>query len=120
MEDKKEFNIPKNFKAEFELIQGIKIKDFLFFIPSAILILVTLFMMPLPPIWKVVTVAVLIFIPFCLVFIKPIEGRDIAVWQILKYRYDFMKRQKVFYYRKEGWNRETIQQEPKTKPSRKR
>lgn len=115
MEEKKEFNIPKNFKSEFEMIQGVKLKDLLFFIPSTILILITAFLIPLLPIYKIIIIAFLIFIPFSLVFIKPIEGRDIAVWQILKYKYDFMKRQKEFHYRKGGWEVENQSDPYKTK-----
>ncbi|MCU6603811.1 hypothetical protein OCO53_25560 [Peribacillus frigoritolerans] len=117
---KKQFHIPKNFSAQYELIEGVKLKDFLFFIPSTILMLPIIFLIPIGALYKIIICAFLVFIPFCLVFIQPIDGRDIKVWQILKGKYDFMKRQKVFYYRKEGWNIESVQKKSKINNRRKR
>jgi amino acid permease len=96
----KDFIIPKNVNARFEIIPNVSMRDKLFFIPS-ILIDVSLFLfVPINPVAKVVISAVTLFIPFALVFIRPIRP-NIPIWKHIKWKLEFGNRQKKFYYRKE-------------------
>jgi hypothetical protein len=100
-----EFQIPKNVSSKFELIENVGLKDMAFFIPSVLIdVSVTLFVhLSLPTQYiipgKIVFCAVALFIPFALVYIRPIR-ENIPGWKQLLWRYQFNKRQKIFKFRK--------------------
>lgn len=100
-----EFQIPKNVSSKFELIENVGLKDLAFFIPSVLIdVSVTLFVhLSLPTSYiipaKIVFCAITLFIPFALVYIRPLR-ENIPGWKQLLWRHQFNKRQKVFKFRK--------------------
>ncbi|PGE83602.1 hypothetical protein COM62_31240, partial [Bacillus pseudomycoides] len=70
--EEKEFIIPKNVNAGFEIIQNVGLKDMLFFIPSIVFNIPFIWFVSVNPIVKIVVAVFSIFIPFVLVFVRPI------------------------------------------------
>lgn len=97
--ENKEFVIPKNVNSKFEIIPNVGIKDLLFFIPSLVIDIPFAIFMPISPPFKIIFCAVSFFIPFALVFIRPLR-ENIPAWKQLVWRFQFVKRQKRFVYRK--------------------
>lgn len=94
-----EIMIPTNFKTKFEFMPNLGIKDTLFFIPSIITIVLMIWLVPVSPIFIFVFALFSLFIPFCMVFIRPVKN-TIPGWKHILYAIRFNQRQKVFYYRK--------------------
>ena len=99
MENKQVFTIPKNFKTSFEFIPNLGFKDVLIFIPSIITDIIIFWLVPLTGQFKFFLCLFLMFIPFLLVFIRPIKD-SIPAWKHIKWMIQFERKQKVFYYRK--------------------
>lgn len=97
--DKKDFVIPKNVNSKFELIPNVGLKDMIFFIPSLVIDIPLALLVPISPPTKIIFCAVSFFVPFSLVFIRPLR-ENIPAWKQLVWRFQYMKRQKRFIYRK--------------------
>jgi hypothetical protein len=108
MNEKKSFMIPRNFKAQYEILPGVNLKDLLFFIPSIIIDVPIVLWIPIGTGAKIAISVILFFIPFLAVFIKPVQPRDIRAWQLAKYKLQYISEQKTFYYRKEGLKNDEI------------
>ena len=99
MENKQVFTIPKNFKTSFEFIPNLGFKDVLIFIPSIITDIIIIQFVPITGYIKLFLCLLLMFIPFCLVFIRPVKN-SIPAWKHIMWAIQFEKKQKTFYYRK--------------------
>ena len=100
MSEKKEFIIPKNVKAEFEIVQNVGLKELMLFIPSAV-ISIPVILVPISFAFKISIVGSLLVIPFGLVWYRPTRD-NIPFWKHVLGSLKFMNRQRKFYYRKDG------------------
>lgn len=99
MEKRTPVMIPKNFEAKFEIVPKMGAKDALFFIPSIITDILVCWLIPVSVYFKIIFVLITLFIPFCLVFIRPVK-ETIPGWKHIVWAIKFKQRQKVFYNRK--------------------
>lgn len=97
----KEFIIPKNCNPNFEIVQGIGMKELLFFFPSIVLILIIGYFVPISITTKIVLYGILLFIPFVLVRIRPLQDREnIPIYKMILWRFEFINRKKQFLFGK--------------------
>lgn len=100
MENKQIFTIPKNFKTTFEFVPNLGFKDVVIFIPSIIADIIILWLIPGSTSYiKFFVCLFLMFIPFCLVFIRPVKP-SIPAWKHIHWAIRFENKQKIYYYRK--------------------
>jgi hypothetical protein len=97
--ENKDFIIPKNVNSQFELIPNVGLKDMVFFLPSIVIDIPMIMFVPASPILKIILCSVSFFIPFCLVFIRPLR-ENIPAWKQLVWAFQFKNRQKRFEHRK--------------------
>lgn len=108
--EEKEFIIPKNTKAEFEIMQNVSLKDLLVFVPSVLIDVPLILFVPVSPVFKIVFTAATLFIPLFLVFIRPIR-ENIPAWKHIVWKFKYVNSQKKFYYRKEEYDHAINQKE---------
>lgn len=99
----KEFYIPKNFKADFELMPGWGVKEFLFFIPPIILDGIIL-LIPMDLKFKVTILIMVIGLAFSLIHLRPTR-ENIHAFKHITWKIKFFKRQRLFTYKKEGYKK---------------
>lgn len=94
----KEFQIPKNVSPKFEIAQNLVINDLTFFIPSVVIDVPVLFLVP-NVLAKIIICAATLMVPFSLVYLRPVR-ENIPAWVHLVEKHRFNRRQKRFVYRK--------------------
>lgn len=101
-DDQKEFYIPKNFKAQWEIAPGWGLKEFLLFIPPIAFDVVFIGYFPLVSLQIKIMVAIFVLgLAFSLIHLRPTR-ENIHAFKHLKWKYNHHKRQKTYYYKKEG------------------
>lgn len=104
MEDRKEFYIPKNFKAEWEIAPGWGLKEFAFFIPPVLINIPVIGYTDIAIKFKIIFFFVTIGLTFALIHLRPTRT-NIHAFKHIKWRIDFIKRQRVYFYKKEGYKK---------------
>lgn len=104
MEDREEFYIPKNFKADWEIAQGWGLKEIALFIPPIAFDFFIVKYTAIPIKFKVIIFFLTVGLTFATIHLRPTRS-NIHAFKHLKWRIDFLKRQRVFSYKKEGFKR---------------
>lgn len=104
--NEKEFIIPRNVDARFEIYKGIKLTDLPFFIPTTLLDYFLLFQLDNgtsveDKISKALILGVIFLSPLVFVYYSPINRPDVKVWKMFYYKLRFYARQKKFFYGKD-------------------
>jgi hypothetical protein len=104
MEDRKEFYIPKNFKADWEIAPGWGLKEIALFVPPALIDFLIIKYTGIPIKFKIIIFFVTIGLTFAIIHLRPTRN-NIHAFKHLKWRIDFIRRQRVYSYKKERFKK---------------
>lgn len=102
MREKKQFFIPKNYDKKFEWIPGISGWQHLAFVPVVFMDYYILVHAPFAFSNKATIIAVSLAIPWLLMGTHPVR-ENVPLYKHLMWRINFLRRQRQFKYRKEGY-----------------
>lgn len=101
MKGKKKFFIPRNYDKKFEWVPGISGLQNLVFIPIAA-IDYAIFNTPFAFENRLVAALCVLGLPYTLISIRPVR-ENVPMYQHLIWRFKFLTRQRLFHYKKEGY-----------------
>ncbi|QWI25645.1 hypothetical protein EXW34_31230 (plasmid) [Bacillus mycoides] len=99
MREKREYMIPRNVRSDFEVMKNVTAKDTLFLLP-AVIVDVPLILSPASVYVKIPVSIVLLMFPIFMIWFRPVR-ENIPFWRHARDVFNFLTRQKTFYFRKE-------------------
>ncbi|BCC80217.1 hypothetical protein BC30090_p319 (plasmid) [Bacillus cereus] len=99
MREKREYMIPRNVRSDFEVMKNVTVKDTLFLLP-AVIVDVPLILSPASIYVKIPISIIMLLFPVFAIWFRPVR-ENVPFWKHARDVFNFLARQKTFYFRKE-------------------